>query len=195
MFKKILLTTAVTGLFAFGIPLAQADTYKIDTDGHHAFINFRISHLGYSWLYGTFKTFSGDFSFNKVKPATDKVNVVINTQSVDTNNAQRDEHLRSVHFLNSEKFPEARFVSTKVIPTKGNNFNIQGDLTLNGVTKPVTIDAQFIGEGKDPWGGYRAGFHGTTSFKLKDFNISTADLGPTSEVVYMDLSVEGVRQN
>lgn len=194
MFKKVMLTTVVGCLFAVGAPLAQADNYKIDTEGQHAFINFRISHLGYSWIYGDFKKFSGDFVFDKSKPANDKVSVVIDTKSVDTNHEKRDNHIRSADFLNVEKFPEAKFVSTKVVPTKGNDFDIQGNLTLNGVTKPVTIKAQFVGEGKDPWGGYRAGFHGTTTFKLKDFNISTAPIGEVSEVVYMDLSVEGVRQ-
>ncbi len=75
----------------------------------------------------------------------------------------------------------------------GKNAEITGNLTLNGVTKPVTIKAELIGQGDDPWGGYRAGFLGTTTLKLKDFNIQR-DLGPASQEVELTLSVEGVRQ-
>lgn len=193
MFNKLLLTTAISGLLAVAAPVVSAANYKIDTEGQHAFINFRIKHLGYSWLYGTFKNFSGDFSYDEQNPTADKIKVTINTESVDTNNKQRDDHIRSADFLNVAKFPQASFESTKVTAKPDNKFDVEGKLTLNGVTKPITINTEFVGEGKDPWGGYRAGFHGTTSFKLKDFGI-TYDLGPASETVEMDLSIEGVRQ-
>lgn len=193
MLKRTLITTLVSGLLVVAAPMVSAADYKIDQEGQHAFINFRIKHLGYSWLYGTFKDFSGDFSYDKANPAADKVKVTINTKSIDTNHDKRDEHLRSADFLNVEKFPQASFVSTKVTPKQGNEFAIDGNLTLNGVTKPVTINAEFIGEGADPWGGYRAGFHGTTTFKLRDFAINH-ELGEDSEEIEMTLAVEGVRQ-
>lgn len=88
--------------------------YKIDKEGQHAFVNFRIQHLGYSWLYGTFKDFDGTFTFDEKNPSADKVNVTINTNSVDTNHAERDKHLRSAEFLNVAKFPQATFTSTSV---------------------------------------------------------------------------------
>lgn len=194
MFKKLLLATTITSVFAMTIPMVNAADYKIDTDGQHAFINFRVSHLGYSWLYGTFRNFSGNFTYDKANPSLDKVDVIINTKSVDTNNEKRDEHLRSTAFLDVEKYGQAKFVSTKVTHVSGSKLDIEGNLTLHGVTKPVTINATFVGEGKDPWGGYRAGFIGTTTFKLKDFDISTKDLGNANEEVEMTLSVEGVRQ-
>lgn len=193
MFKKAIITTAITSLLVVAAPLVNAANYKIDQEGQHAFVNFRISHLGYSWLYGTFRDFSGTFTYDKANPAADKVNVVINTKSVDTNHEKRNEHISSADLLNVEKFPQASFVSTKVTPKQDNKFDIEGNLTLHGVTKPITINAEFIGEGKDPWGGYRAGFYGTTTLKLKDFGINY-DLGPASETVEMTLSVEGVRQ-
>ncbi|MNN70154.1 hypothetical protein D3C81_1859890 [compost metagenome] len=111
---------------------------------------------------------------------------------MNTNHAERDKHLRSPDFLNVAKHPTATFESTSV-KTASNDAEITGNLTLNGVTKPVTIKAQLIGQGDDPWGGYRAGFHGTTTLKLKDFNIQK-DLGPASQEVELVLSVEGVRQ-
>lgn len=194
MLKKLLLTTAITSTFVIGAPIVNAADYKIDTDGQHAFINFRVSHLGYSWLYGTFRDFSGSFTYDKANPSLDKVDVVIDTKSINTNHEKRDEHLRSSAFLDVEKYGQAKFVSTKIIPKTENKLDIEGNLTLHGVTKPVTINASFVGEGKDPWGGYRAGFIGTTTFKLKDFGISTKDLGNANEQVEMTLSVEGVRQ-
>lgn len=192
MFKKLLLVSAISSLLVVGS--VNAADYKIDTEGNHAFINFRISHLGYSWLYGTFKNFSGSFTFDEANPSADKVVVTINTDSIDTNHAERDKHLKSTDFLNVLAHPSASFISNKVVATKGNKFVIEGNLTLNGVVKPIKIEAEKVGEGKDPWGGYRAGFYGTTVLNLKDFNIDTSKLGPTAEQVEMTLSIEGVRQ-
>ena len=191
MLKKSLtgLTAAVLLLSAGA---ASAAEYKIDKQGQHAFVQFRIQHLGYSWLYGTFKDFDGSFTFDEADPSKDKVNVTLNTNSVDTNHAERDKHLRSADFLNVAKFPQATFVSTGV-KKDGDELDITGNLTLNGVTKPVTLEAKKLGEGKDPWGGYRAGFEAETKIALKDFNITT-DLGPASQEVELTISVEGVRQ-
>ncbi|MCW1935565.1 YceI family protein [Pseudomonas sp. MDMC_285] len=172
---------------------AMAADYAIDKQGQHAFVNFKISHLGYSWLYGTFKDFDGTFSFDAANPEASKVNVTLKTASVDTNHAERDKHIRSADFLNASKHATATFESTSVKSTGEGTADVTGNLTLNGVTKPVVIAAKFIGEGKDPWGGYRAGFEGTTTLTLKDFDISM-DLGPASQTVELIISVEGVRQ-
>lgn len=191
MMKKSLLGIAA-GALMFTTGSAVAADYKIDKQGQHAFVNFRIQHLGYSWLYGTFRDFDGTFTFDEKNPAADKVSVTINTTSVDTNHAERDKHLRSAEFLNVSKFPQATFVSTGV-KKDGDDLDIAGNLTLNGVTKPVTLEAKLIGQGDDPWGGVRAGFEAETKIKLKDFNITT-DLGPASQQVDLIISVEGVRQ-
>ncbi len=183
---------ALGGLLALSGSLQAAD-YVIDKEGQHAFVNFKISHLGYSWLYGRFNDFDGTFSWDADKPAGSDVNVTIQTASVDTNHAERDKHLRSDDFLSVDEHPQATFKSTKVEMTGEDTAKITGDLTLNGVTKPVVLDAKFLGEGQDPWGGYRAGFEGSTKLKLKDFDI-TKDLGPASEEVELILSVEGIRQ-
>ncbi|MCJ1886831.1 YceI family protein [Pseudomonas sp. LA21] len=191
MLKKTFAALALgTALFSAG--QAMAADYKIDKEGQHAFIEFRIKHLGYSWLYGRFDDFDGAFTFDEKNPAADKVKVTINTNSVNSNHAERDKHLRSADFLNVAKNPTATFESTGV-KAEGKNAEITGNLTLNGVTKPVTIKAELVGQGDDPWGGYRAGFIGTTTLKLKDFNIQR-DLGPASQEVELTLSVEGVRQ-
>ena len=191
MLKKTL--TALTLGAALFAGQAMAADYVIDKQGQHAFVNFKISHLGYSWIYGTFKDFDGTFSFDAAKPEASKVNVTLKTASVDTNHAERDKHLRSGDFLNVDKHPTATFASTGVKSTGQDTADITGNLTLNGVTKPVVIAAKFLGEGKDPWGGYRAGFEGTTNIKMKDFGIKM-DLGPQSENVELILTVEGVRK-
>jgi len=188
--KKLLLAAAFAASFT---SVAQAADYVVDTQGAHAFIQFKVSHLGYSWLHGRFNTFSGDFSYDSANLAAAKIKLDIDTKSVDSNLAERDKHLRSGDFLNVEKHPKASFVSTKVVPGADGKFDLVGNFTLNGVTKEVTIAATKTGEGKDPWGGYRAGFHGTTSIKLSDFAIKNI-LGPASETVYLDLVVEGVRK-
>lgn len=192
MLKKTLAALAL-GSALLGAGQAMAADYAIDKKGQHAFVNFKISHLGYSWVYGTFRDFDGSFSFDAAQPEASKVKVTLKTASIDSNHAERDKHLRSGDFLNVDKYPTATFESTSVKSTGQGSFDIAGNLNLNGVTKPVTIAAKFIGEGKDPWGGYRAGFEGSTRLKLKDFAIQK-DLGPSSQEVELIFSVEGVRQ-
>ena len=188
------LTTSllIAGL-TFGSTAVMADDYVIDTKGAHASIKFRVQHLGYSWLYGRFNEFSGSFSYDEKQPENASIEVTINTGSVDSNHAERDKHLRSDDFLNVAKYPEAKFVSTSYSQGKDGKGLLKGNLTLNGVTKPLEIDVEFIGAGEDPWGGYRAGFEGTTRFAMADFGI-VKELGPKSKDVEMILSVEGIRQ-
>ena len=191
MFKKTFAALLLGSVLTTGA--VSAADYVIDQEGQHAFVNFKISHLGYSWLYGTFKDFDGTFSYDAAQPEASKVNVTLRTASLDSNHAERDKHLRSADFLNTSKHPKATFTSTKVVSAGEGTADIVGDLTLNGVTQEVVIAAYFIGEGDDPWGGYRAGFEGTTTLQLADFGIK-ANLGPASESVELTLAVEGVRQ-
>ena len=188
------LTTSllIAGL-TFGSTAVMADDYVIDTKGAHASIKFRVQHLGYSWLYGRFNEFSGTFSFDEKQPDNASIEVTIKTSSVDSNHAERDKHLRDEDFLHVSKYPEAKFVSTGYSQDKDGNGVLKGNLTLRGVTKPVEIDVEFIGAGDDPWGGYRAGFEGTTRFAMSDFGIMK-ELGPKSKDVEMILSVEGIKQ-
>ena len=171
---------------------AMAADYVIDKEGQHAFVNFEIGHLGYSYIYGTFKDFDGSFSFDDKNPEASKIKVTLNTASVDTNHAERDKHIKSADFLNVSKNPTATFEYTSIKSTGQGTADVTGNLTLNGVTKPVVIQAKFVGQGDDPWGGYRAGFTGSTTIKLKDFEIQK-DLGPASQEAQLIISVEGVR--
>ena len=97
---------------ALAAPASAAD-YVIDTKGGHASINFKIPHLGFSWLTGRFDTFSGTFTYDDKKPEASKVSVEIDTTSLNSNHAERDKHLRSADFLDAAKFPKATFVSTQ----------------------------------------------------------------------------------
>lgn len=172
---------------------ALAEKYVIDTEGAHAFILFRIQHLGYSWLSGRFNTFNGSFEYDEKNPDKASVQVEIDVASIDSNHAERDKHLRDEDFLHVDKYPKASFVSTSFKDNGDGTAVLTGDFTLRGVTRPVTIDVEHIGHGSDPWGGYRRGFEGTTRIALADYGIKY-NLGPKSKEVELTLSVEGIRQ-
>jgi len=182
-----------TALASPAVTLATEENYLIDTKDAHAAIEFRIKHLGFSWLVGRFDDFEGTFTYDEENPENSQVTVTIDTASVNSNHAERDKHLRSDDFLHVEKFPQAKFVSTAYKPTGENTAELTGELTLHGVTRPVTIAVEQIGHGDDPWGGYRRGFAGSTRLTLADFGIKR-DLGPAAREVHLFLSVEGIRQ-
>ena len=190
---KNIKTMMVAGLLALGLSAtAQADTYKIDDAGSHAFIQFKVKHLGYSWLLGRFNDFKGEFNYDEKNPSVSSVTVDIDTNSVDTNHALRDKHLRSKDFLMVGRYPDAKFVSTS-FTENGKDIEIKGKFTFHGVTKDIVLQGKHIGAGKDPWGGYRRGFEAWTSFKMADYGM-LYNLGPTSEVVDLYFSIEGIRQ-
>lgn len=172
---------------------SAADAYKMDIKGTHAFIQFKIQHLGFSWLLGRFNKFDGGFTLDEKNIENSSVQVKIDVASLDSNHAERDKHLRGKDFFNVSKFPEATFKSTKVEKTGEKTAKITGDFTLKGVTKPVTLDATYIGGGDDPWGGHRQGFEATTRIKLTDFDIDY-NLGPAAEYAEIYISIEGIRQ-
>lgn len=178
--------------FVMSAPAMAAD-YKIDTDNAHASITFKVSHLGFSWIIGRFDKFSGTFTFDEKTPDASKVKVDIDTTSVDTNLALRDKHLRGADLLDTDKYPTATFESTSIKSTGPNRATVTGKLTLHGITKDVVIDAKHVGGGKDPWGGYRDGFTGTTKIALADFGI-LRNLGPATKDVELILNIEGIRQ-
>ncbi|HJP34832.1 MAG TPA: YceI family protein, partial [Gammaproteobacteria bacterium] len=143
------------GTLAVSIFSVAAWAAEYTVDQSHAFIQFRISHLGYSVLVGRFNDFSGEFSWDKDHPERSAISIKVETDSFDTNWAERDKHIRGEKFLDVEKFPEATFKSTKYTGDAAGGA-LEGTLTLHGITKPVTLVANAVGEGDDPWGGYRA---------------------------------------
>jgi polyisoprenoid-binding protein YceI len=180
--RRILLSLAlVAGLqsgFAAAAP-AQTGAYTIDPA--HSFVQFGISHLGYSHLVGRFDKVSGTFT---VSPNGNTVEGVVPVSSIDTNHAQRDKDLLAPQFFDVAKFPTMSFSGKQV----GNN--LIGRLTLHGVTRPVTFHLHAIGAGKDPWGGYRSGYEATTVLKRSDYGMATM-LGPIGNEVDVRLNIEG----
>lgn len=192
--KKLLLTSALSAAMFMTANDASAADYVIDTKGAHAFVNFKIKHLGYSWLHGRFNTFDGQFNYDPKNPNASQISVNIDTASLDSNHAERDKHLRGGDFLNVSKYPQASFKSTAIkFDQDGEEATVTGEFTLHGITKTISFEIDKIGEGKDPWGGYRVGFEGETSLKLADYGIDY-DLGPASTHVDIGLFIEGIRQ-
>ncbi|MEO1067372.1 MAG: YceI family protein [Pseudomonadota bacterium] len=188
MIKKTILAAALSLSLSSA---AFAESYVIDTEGAHAAINFKTLHLGYSFLTGRFDVFTGSFDFDPTNPESAKVSVEIETNSLNSNHGERDNHLRSADFFDVTNHPKATFVSTGVKKTGDKTAIITGDLTIRGVTKSVDLDVTYIGGGDDPWGGFRQGFTGTTSIVPADFGMPHPVAKGTVELA---LEVEGIRK-
>ncbi len=190
--QLIVFCTVLIGIL-FGNNHALAERYVIDTKGQHAFIQFKVSHLGYSYVLGSFPDFSGTFEYDESDPNAATIRIEIDTRTVETSHAERNKHLRGKDFLDVAKYPTATFVSTGYEERGDGTGLLVGNLTLHGVTQPVSIDVKKIGSGKDPWGGYRQGFEGTTTLTMADFDMNY-NLGPASRTVDLYLVIEGIRQ-
>ncbi len=192
---KMIFNTVIAALLLISASMpAQAEQYDFDIKGQHAFIQFKVKHLGYSWLLGSFRTFNGHFSFDERKPETNSVSVTIDTASLDTNHAERNKHLRSADFFDVANYPKATFQSSSYEATGKHSGIIRGKLTLHGVTKEIEISVTQIGTGPDPWGGYRRGFEGHTTLHLSDYRMKKSGmLGAVAENVELFISIEGVR--
>jgi polyisoprenoid-binding protein YceI len=190
MIKKVLPGLLIAGAMLLGPINAMAAEYKLDPT--HSFINFKVSHLGYSWLLGRFNKLSGELSFDSANPEASKISVLIDTTSLDSNHSERNIHLKGEEYLDVKTYPEAKFVSTSYRGGEQGGI-LSGKLTLHGVTQDIKFNIKKVGEGDDPWGGYRAGFEGTITIKRTDFGMES-NLGPLANDVYLDLFIEGVRR-
>jgi polyisoprenoid-binding protein YceI len=190
------LLTAFAVALAIQLPAhAAEETYDFDIKGQHAFIQFKVKHLGYSWLIGRFNTFNGSYTVDDSHPEKSHVNVEIDVASLDSNHAERDKHLRSADFFDVATYPKATFVSTNYEDKGFGKGVLTGNLTLRGTTQKITIPVTQIGKGLDPWGGFRRGFEGATTLSLSDYNMKKAlMLGPSADKVELFLSIEGVRR-
>lgn len=196
MFKSkiksaVFATLLVTGGLAASLTSASANSYNLDTQGAHANIQFKISHLGFSWVQARFNKFEGQLEFDENKPDASSINITVDTSSLDSNHAERDKHLRSADFLDVSKFPTATFVSTGLKSTGDKTAMLNGDLTIKGVTKPISMEVNWIGGGDDPWGYVRQGFEGSTVIPVADYGM--IDMGPTAQEVEISIFFEGVR--
>jgi polyisoprenoid-binding protein YceI len=167
---KRLLTTVIT-IIALVLPaLASATTWNIDPE--HSNIGFKVRHLMVSNVRGSFEKNSGVVDINDKDITKSKVEVSIDTASINTNVQKRDEHLRSADFFDVAKFPTMTFVSKKVAKAGKNKLKVTGDLTLHGITKQVVLDVEGpSAESKDPWGNIRRGAVASTKINRTDFGL------------------------
>ena len=188
--KISVLILAMT-LLATGGAARAADTYQIDPV--HSFASFSIGHLGIGLVRGYFSDIAGTIVFDEKDAAKDSIEVTIKTASVNTHVDKRDEDLRSPNFFEVEKYPTMTFKSTK-ITKKGDHYTVTGDFTLHGVTKTITVTAKHLGAGKDPWGGFRAGFAADFSIKRSDYGMKFDPPPAIADTVDISVAFEAVKK-
>jgi polyisoprenoid-binding protein YceI len=153
-------TSGVAGLIPAGV---------WNVDGKHSTVEFGIKHLLITTVKGTFGNFEGTIEVGA--DGTARAQGVIRADSIDTNEPQRDEHLRSTDFFDAAGFPEIRFESTEIGGVQGNSFRVAGDLTIRGTTRPVELNATFEGAAKDPWGNDRIGLSVSGNLDPNDYGV------------------------
>jgi len=167
-------------------------------DSSHSQVNFSARHMGIMTVRGHFNDIQATIDFNQDDFTASSVEASINAGSLVTNDAKRDEHLRSADFLDVEKYPTIAFKSTKIQRAEHDRYRMTGDLTIHGVTRPVTLDVVYSGQIKDPWGNARAGFSAETTIRRSDWGISFNAVLETGGLVVSDevkiaLDVEAVK--
>lgn len=194
MLKKTAITTAIAAATLVGASQAQAAEYVLDTENQHAFIQFKINHLGYSYILGQFEEFDGSFSYDPENLEAASVEMEVQTGSLNTNHAERNRHFMSDDFLSVEEYPTATFVSTGFAPESDSEGVLTGELTLKGETREIEMPVTLVGEGEDPWGNYRAGFEGSTTLALADYGIDMSDFPEIMHELELYVTFEGIRQ-
>lgn len=145
-------------------------TYAIDPA--HSRLSFIVRHMGFSKVRGSFEQFEGTVRMSPGDLTTLQAEGTVQANSVTTQDAKRDDHLRSADFFEVEKYPTIEFRSTEVRNVTGNSFTLVGEFTLHGVTRTIELDATYLGEGADPWGGTRVGFEATTTINRKEYGLN-----------------------
>jgi polyisoprenoid-binding protein YceI len=164
-------------------------TYAIDPS--HSQVGFSVKHMMFSTVRGNFTGFEGTIVVDHDNPANSTVNVTIDASTITTRDEKRDEHLRSADFFDAETYPTITFKSTSIDFKDAENFTVNGDLTMHGVTQPVKIKAEQTGEGTNPWGVDVAGFDGSTKVNRKDFGLNwNATLEKGGVLVGEDIKIE-----
>jgi polyisoprenoid-binding protein YceI len=178
---------------------AETLSGKYILDPAHSRIGFVARHAMVTKVRGSFNDFEGTGYFDAVDPSRSQLEVTVKAASIDTRNADRDAHLRTNDFFDMETYPEIRFVSTAVEPVDETTHRVTGDLTIKGVTRPVSIDFEYTGSAVDPFGNQRLGLEGSTTVNRKDWGINwnaALDTGGVlvSEKVVLEFEVSAIRQ-
>jgi len=172
-------------------PASAAETYTVDTA--HTYILFRINHLGIGYSYGRIITPTGTFTVDDSPSGNGTIDMQVLAKNIFTGVEKRDNHLKSPDFFNAEKFAAISFKSTSFKKVSENVYEISGNITLLGKTRPITVTAHQTGIGKDPYGDFRRGFEMTFTLKRSEFGMDFM-LGGVSDEVKLTVSVEGIRQ-
>ena len=173
-----------------GFSNVYADSYAIDSA--HTFPNFTINHLGFSTMHGRFGSTKGSLSIDLAKK-TGSVDITIDAASIDTGFKKRDDHLRSADFFNVNEFPEITFKSTKVKFKGDDKATVEGNITIKGVTKPITLDVHHIKCGTHPMNKKQVcGFDATTSLKRSEFGVKYG-IPAIGDEVKISLEAEAVK--
>lgn len=189
--KHLLLTVL---FFVMGISTARAQIERYEFDTAHTQIIFFVSHLGFSISEGEFLDFDGFIEFNRDEPAKSKVEVVIDTNSIDMDDQKWDDHMKNEDFFHVEKYPTMTFKSTGIDVTGEKTAKITGDLTILETTKPVTLDVKFNKAGKHPFGDkYAAGWSATAALKRSEFGMKYG-LPMVGDDVEIRIEVEAIRK-
>jgi polyisoprenoid-binding protein YceI len=173
-------------------------TNNWNLDTVHSGINFSVRHMVVSKVRGRFGKFTGDIALDEGDLSRSVVEATIDASSIDTGTAQRDDHLRSADFFDVEHFPQIRFRSTRIDRLGGDRYRLTGELTIRDVTRPIALEAEYGGRGKDPWGNERVGFTAKGSLDRKDFGLKWNQALETggvlvSDHVELELEVQAVR--
>jgi polyisoprenoid-binding protein YceI len=191
---RVLLVLATLAT-ALAVPTRAADNYAIDPA--HTSVIFGISHLGFSYTYGRFNKVAGNYALDEANPAGSSFEVTIETASVDTNDAKRDEHLRKPDFFNANEFPQITFKSTEVAGKKNDKgetiLDVTGDLTMHGVTRKVTLPVRLLKVGQGMGGEQRSGFLCETRLLRSEFGMTNM-VPHIGDEVAVTISFEGVKQ-
>ena len=174
-------------------------TGDYDVDPSHSRVGFAAKHAMVTTVRGAFHDFTSEAHLDEENPANSSVRIEIKTASIDTGNGQRDEHLRTGDFLEVEAYPTITFASTKVEQTSDDTYAVTGDLTIKGISKPVTVNFEKTGAADDPWGNFRVGFEGKAVINRKDwgvnFNVALEAGGLlVSEKVTLEFDIAAVRR-
>jgi len=186
LFTKI----ALGALFALGVSVAAADTYKIDPI--HSEVSFKVRHLGLSKVSGRFTRFQGVIRLDEARLAASSVEVNIESASINTDNEARDKHLRNADFFDVDKFPFLSFRSVAVREVAKGKLEVTGDFTMHGVTRRIVIPMTALGGARGPSNDYRIGFEGTLTLNRSDYGIKGYP-GVIGEEVAIALEIEAVR--
>ncbi|WP_442507437.1 YceI family protein [Novipirellula sp. SH528] len=186
-------------ILAVAVLLAASPTRNVSAadyvlDDQHTSVVFTTSHFGFSYTYGMFGKYTGQFSVDMQNPTQANFQFTIDAASLDTKSEKRDQHLRGPDFFNVKQFPEITFVSRSVeASADGKTLNITGDLTLHGQTKSIVLPLTYLGAGKGPYGNDRIGFMGRTKVKRSDFGMG-AMAPQIGDDVTLLISFEGLQQ-